>query len=215
MEELRSGKLDGLANGIIPEYEPLSPEELRNDIYWNYDDFFLLAQGMHELAWGETIDNWSVVNLRYKIDCEQIESGNFQEFFIRFSRKTPSEFYLSSVIFINLNSNEIRIIKQVYYLSTHPLPFDLNKSLTINQICIKPFEAVLISDEDVGEKIRNDINNKCYLEVDLFGRQWVLTTMKQESSNSFSSYGQLQISAQSGEVLKRDYFNKQDNYYQE
>jgi len=173
LQSLAQGKKDSFVlQTATPEATlPSSPPS----ISWKQPDYYYIAQSFYRLVLGESLDEWKLTQMYFKLDCKEIDIGLQQAGFTFFRTEHTRERNSRLIRYINIAPKENR----VYFSETEYYPeLEQWQFIDLNQMKISAEDALKIAENAGGSKIRTDTGNNCHI-TELFDSQgkyngWVL-----------------------------------------
>ncbi len=144
-----------------PEY---SSSLLATSASWGEDDYFRIAQTLHEQSWGKPLGDQNLYNMSFVVSCSDIKQGVFTgarfESFEVVQSGQEEETRIEHWITISPLKNLVSATDVVYQPNVHwKEPIDLsNYQITAE-------EALKIAEENGGYKKRMDVDNACKVSV--------------------------------------------------
>jgi len=144
-----------------PEGELPSPQKT---VHWSQDDFFLVAETIHEQSWGEPLGDQNLYNMLFHVNCADVERGTFSD----------AEFKSFEVIQVE-GEEETRIehwisiwpeIDLVYAVEvTYQPNVNYKAPIALSQYQVTAGEALQIAENSGGPAIRAEAGNDCKVSV--------------------------------------------------
>jgi hypothetical protein len=133
-------------------------EELTDSVQWDEADYFYVAQALHEIVWGESLDGWQLKVLDFDIDCENLGNGPQSAGFIYIkidqSRDEESRF-VSQLIIEPRRNSVIAHKEEIYPHKEYPRTIDLG------ELKVSLQEVLAIVESNGGAEIREEVEDSC------------------------------------------------------
>jgi hypothetical protein len=162
LESLAQGNTDVFTPlAATPEGELPAPKKLAQ---WSQEDFFLVAETIHEQSWGEPSGDQNLYNMLFHVNCADVERGTFSDAeFLSFKviqtegeEETRIEHWINIMPAIDL----VYTVEVAYQPNVHyKVPIDLS------QYKVTAGDALLIAEDKGGSAIRLEVNNTCRISV--------------------------------------------------
>lgn len=160
-EQIAKGKTDVFTElGATPEAVPTDSASL---IDWRQDDYFRVANALHEITWNEPLDAQNLYSMSFTTDCLSIEKGalNF------------SSAQFASYKVVQVGDDEVRFERWITVAPSENLVYSLDVEFSPNVNIRKPFDptqhkitaddGLKIAETNGGEATRLKIDNKCQI----------------------------------------------------
>lgn len=132
-------------------------------VSWSQDDFFRIAQALHQKVWNLPIGEQTLFSVTFSIDCSNVEQGAFDAAIFRTfqviqigEEKTRVEYTVS----IFPSNNEVRTSKLEYYPSLGDY-----KPIDLTMYHISAEMALQIAERNGGAENRLEARNACLIDA--------------------------------------------------
>ncbi len=135
---------------------------LDEPVQWSPADYFQIAQTLHTLVWGESLDEWKLSAIGYGMDCEYLTNGPQDAFFTYFKLEQFDGYAsrLVSILTIEPRRNTVAALKEVYY------PHQANQQvIDLAQLKISAADALQIAERNGGYETRMAVENMCGIYI--------------------------------------------------
>lgn len=132
-------------------------------ISWSQDDFFRIAQTLHERSWGESLGSQNLDFMLFNMNCLDIEQGPFSDAELKFFK------------IIKTKEEDIRIDYHMYILPQRNLVIASKAEYEPNIYNLKPInlaeyhitaeEALQIAEKNGGSEKRLEVDNNCKIKA--------------------------------------------------
>lgn len=169
---------------VKPQLIPLSQ---RAKVKWIQKDYMQIAAALFKVVWEETLDEWELNSLHFRLGCDNTENGFQQASFSLFKvvkiHEKPSR--IERKISINLGNNSVSILEYEYYPKVTDWP-----SAKFSQLKISADDALLIAEKNGGKEKRLVVENKCDIVILLSPGSasfdgWLASYIQDGSTNLF------------------------------
>lgn len=132
---------------------------------WKQADLFFIAESVHQVASGQSLDGWRLERMSFGTGCENISEGWQVGDFIFFKTEHLSEIDSRLVHFIGIDS----LMKVADYSSRQELyqSFGEYPSLDLEKIRISAEQALQIAENAGGSKFRKDNQDNCRVAISI------------------------------------------------
>lgn len=151
--------LDDLKENKTDVFQQFNGKPTRwTPVEWSTSDYFSVAQALHKLAWGESLNQWKLSIINSNAECVHINSGLR---YIRFSYyKEEQGARFMSRLFVQPWENSVSVLKEEY------TPVVTNwEEIDLTAIKIPAEEALRIAEENGGANARSTVNNDCTITI--------------------------------------------------
>lgn len=198
--------LEGLAEGrtdvFIPQEETpyqASPT-LGEPVQWQPEDYFQIAQAVHELGWGESLENWDLHGVDFGIDCAYLEHGPQDAWFSYFKtvKLREQETRLVSDIIIEPRRKTVAGGRVEYYPQRKRW-----QTIDFAHLKISAEDALQIAETHGGYETRTAVANECYISIGLYSDSFEYGGWQVDyipNSGSEVSLGLYKIDPETGEL---------------
>ncbi len=129
---------------------------------WEVDDYFLIANALHTLAWSESLESWNLHLFSLGWDCNELDKGPQWAFFIYFKNgkiKDRESRFVSTITLEPLR-NSVAIHKEEIY------PKIMNWSIiNLEKFPVSIEDTIKIAENNGGSEIRENLSNKCDISL--------------------------------------------------
>jgi hypothetical protein len=138
---------------------------LSKPVRWSENDYFRIAQALHKLAWGESLDTWNLSNMNFGLDCNYYDNGPQDARFTYFKtvKVNDQESRDVSEIIIEPRRASVTVHKSEYYPTSVQW-----QTIDLKQLKISSLEDVLqIAEINGGISARTAVENACSISLTL------------------------------------------------
>ncbi len=131
-------------------------------VQWSPADYFQIAQALHTLVWGESLDEWNLRVISYNMDCGYLTNGPQDAVFAycRLEQLGGDETRWVSKLSIEPRRNTVAALKEEYY------PHQANQqALDLSQLKISAADALEIAERNGGYETRMAVENMCGIYI--------------------------------------------------
>lgn len=146
----------------IRDEPELSSSSKGEPVSWDQIDYFQIAEALHELVWGESLETWDLYRMDFSSGCDQIDIGfQYAQFvFFKVINLDGQETRVGHFIEIDPSRNFIQAIETEYY------PNLANwKTIDLATVKVSASEALRIAEKDGGLEKRTAVKNECSVSV--------------------------------------------------
>jgi hypothetical protein len=129
-------------------------------VSWKQADYYFIAQSFYRFVLGNSLDDWILKEMYFKLNCDDASSG-LQEAGFTFFRTVHSRDRSSRLMnFISIAPRE----NEIYFSETEYYPeLEQWSSLDLAQIKISAESAFQIAESAGGSKTRINMGNNCHI----------------------------------------------------
>lgn len=137
-----------------------------NPVRWTEDNYYEIARAAHKEVWDEDIDIWNLRHMLFNLDCSQILEGPQFGWFIftRIEKITEKEHLIEHNIYIDPIAGTIHLVEKKYSPN-----LITNIPVVSNERIVSVRDALKIAEESGGDDIRDELEDKCEIAIELFG----------------------------------------------
>lgn len=158
LESISQGKKDAFIS--INDEPQLSSSSKSEPVAWDQADYFQIAEALHELVWGESLETWKLYRMNFTLGCDQVDTGLQYAQFVFFTvingQKTRVEHF-------------IEIDPSRKFAQAMETKYDPNlanwKAIDLSKVKISAREALQIAEKDGGLEKRTAAKNECSVSV--------------------------------------------------
>ena len=145
--------------------EPTSmPLDQQKSVNWKSDDYLYITAAFFEYVWGDSLNDWQMNRVHFKLSCEDISTG-LQESMTTFFKDietTEGEVRLVRDIHIYPKRNYIYVWERMY------TPKLVNwTAIDLEKLTISAESALEIAEYKGGQDKRFQVNNHCSIDLSL------------------------------------------------
>jgi hypothetical protein len=155
------------AEGRIPALIAATPERAPSNstmpVQWGQEEYFLIAQTIHEQSWGKPLGSQNLFNMSFELPCSDAELKTFHEAFFQ------------SFEVIQTEEGETRVehwitirprMHSIYTVEVNYQPNVNNKEpLDFSGYHFKAQEVLQIAEESGGDRVRLGVDNACQITL--------------------------------------------------
>lgn len=133
-------------------------------VRWRQEDYFLIAQAIHEQSWEEPLGKYDIYRMQFSVNCSDVERGVFSN----------ARFYSFKVVQTE-GEEETRIehwigiwpAENLVYTTEVMYQPNVNNKLPIelSRYKITAEQALRIAEENGGKEIRLTVGNACQIDA--------------------------------------------------
>lgn len=150
-------------NIFIPIESPSNSTEFQSTpVYWKQSDYLAIANSLHEVVWGESLDNWKINSVDFSMDCDEVYYGfQYARFvFFKIANDANGGYRIAHNIIIEPLNKSASTWAEKY----SPLVMTWDE-VDLSQIEITSDEAFQIAEFNGGSITRKSVNNNCSVSV--------------------------------------------------
>jgi hypothetical protein len=185
--------MDSLKNGNMTAFSPVSeePELLPVDqqlaVDWLQADYFYIANTLYDSVLGETLQDWQLNSMDFRLGCSKIRNGfqNGRFEFFKVIKDKENESRISRFIDIDPRGNFVHVKEWKYY----PKLVDW-EIIDMAHLKISADLALQIAENNGGEERRQSIGDACNISLVLSpspasDKGWVVIYTRNDDGTSF------------------------------
>lgn len=160
LDLISQGKKDAFIS--ISDEPKLSSSTKVEPVVWNQTDYFQIAEALHQLVWGDSLETWNLYRMDFSSGCDQINIGfqHSQFVFFKVVKENDQETRIEHFIEIDPSRKFAQAMETKYY------PNLTNwKTINLNTVKVSASEALQIAEKDGGSEKRLAVNNECSVSV--------------------------------------------------
>ena len=135
-------------------------------VEWKQADYFKIAKVIHQVVWGESLNDWTLYRMNFRNACtnepEGLESANL--FYFQNMQINGESRYSVREILIEPEYGYIAWGGDTFY----PRPFFGWKSIDLNEITITAEKVINIAESSGGVELRLSAKNECNVLISMY-----------------------------------------------
>lgn len=158
LESLSQGKKDVFTSiNSEPRLDSASKNE---PVAWKQTDYFQIAEALHNLIWGESLETWNLYRMNFTLGCDQVDRGLQYAQFVFFKVINEQQTRIEHFIEIDPSRKFAQVMETKYE------PNLANwKAIDLSKVKVSAREALQIAEKDGGQEKRLAVKNACSISV--------------------------------------------------
>jgi hypothetical protein len=131
-------------------------------VEWSQEDYYRIAQALHEFVWNDSISNWKINQVLYRMDCENTHNGPQMAHFrlFRIALVRDEETRIVHEISIRPLENSVEWVESEFF----PI-VEQWESFEWKQFKTTASDAIQIAEENGGYEARYSVDNQCVIFI--------------------------------------------------
>lgn len=160
--------LDSIAKGETNAFMQVaapSDSSASSKIHWKQDDYLRLAQALHQLVWGEPLNEAEINSIYFTLNCKDATNGlqNAKFKFIKTMELGQGEARLERNMFFEPSDSYVNVWEEKYYPNLSRL-----NTVDLAKIKVSADDALRITEENGGSVERAKTGDVCFISIGLF-----------------------------------------------
>ena len=162
IQSLINGNLDAFTQ--VERRPTLPPTADQVQVAWRQEDYLYIAEALHEYVWAETLDDWQLHKMDFRLGCDDVETGfqNGRFEYFRVVGTGEEEARITRSMDIDPRGNFVNAWESEYRPNLMDwVPIDVaNLQISVD-------DALQIAETNGGQRQRSSVDNSCEIALAL------------------------------------------------